>query len=295
MFSLSDRALLEGPFSSSSSKEYQVTVLVRRESTLKTRYNVETVLAPLDECEIIEDTVVSNDIIIHAASSRHLPSVEAILAGLRRRAEAGNETIYIHISGATHLADDSAGSYRSSTVFDDERSEEIDSLPAKESRLVDLAILSQREALGDRAKIAIVTPPLVYGVGPETGRLSIQLPALVRYALKHGYSGQIGQGLSVWSHIHVRDLALGYMTILQWMERTPAAQVSSNPWWFCENGEELSWNECAAAIGSALHQAGRVDSTLPKTIPPENYNDLFGGYSEVALGSNSRQRATRLR
>lgn len=133
--------------------EYQVTVLLRRESAATARSDVRTVLASLDDCIIIEDVVVSNDIVIHAASSRHLPSVEAVLAGLRRRAEAGNETIYIHTSGATYLADDSAGSLRGYTVLDDERPGEIESLLAKESRAVDLAILRQRDAQGAQAKI----------------------------------------------------------------------------------------------------------------------------------------------
>lgn len=273
---------------------YQVSILVRRESA-PVRLDVKSVFASLDESEVIEETVVSRDSIIHTASSRHLASVEAVFAGIRRRAGGGKDTIYIHTSGATHLADDSAGFFRGDKIYDDNRPHDIDGFPNTESRVVDLAILRHRDALGAGTKIAIVTPPLVYGVGPVTGRLSIQLPTLVRYALKHGYAGQIGQGLSVWNHIHVKDLARGYMTILKWMESTPSEYVNSNPWWFCENGEEISWNQCAAAIGQAVHHAGRINNSLPKTIPPENYSDLFGTYTETALGSNSRNRATRLR
>lgn len=33
----------------------------------------------------------------------------------------------------------------------------------------------------------------------------------------------------------------------------------------------------------------------PKTIPTEHYNDLFGKYSGLVIGSNARHRANRLR
>lgn len=85
------------------------------------------------------------------------------------------------------------------------------------------------------------------------------------------------------------------MTVLHWMERTPASQVMQNPYFSCENGQELSWGECSAEIGRILQKAGRLDEAKPKTIPPENYNDVFAEYTAVVGGSNSRNRANRLR
>src|SRR5699024_2103320 len=96
-----------------------------------------------------------------------------------------------------------------------------------------------------------------------------------------GYAGQIGEGRSVWGQIHVKDLARGYMTILHWIERTSAEEALRNPYWFCENGQELSWHECVEEIGRVLHQAGRIDDPAPRTIPKSNYGDVFGEYSDV--------------
>ncbi|KAJ5817394.1 Phosphatidylethanolamine-binding protein PEBP [Penicillium robsamsonii] len=88
--------------------------------------------------------------------------------------------------------------------------------------------------------LALMIPPLIYGVTTRENRLSIELPTHIRYSLKHGNAGQIGKGLAVWNQIHVKDLARGYMVLLHWMERAPVTEIVENPYFCCENGQELS-------------------------------------------------------
>lgn len=64
-----------------------------------------------------------------------------------------------------------------------------------------------RKKLGDRAKIFIMMPPIIYGCNPKYQRLSIQVPTLTRFALKHGYAGHVGTGQSAWGTVHVLDMA----------------------------------------------------------------------------------------
>lgn len=277
---------------------YNVTTLVRRESAVAdfAKIGVKTVVGTLDDASVIKNQVAISDIIFHTATADHLPSVEAILDGVRQRAQMGLKTIYIHNSGASLVADTSAGDYKSDTVFDDENPSQIDSLPdSAPHRLIDLAIVRARQELAAHAKMAIMIPPVIYGVTTREKRLSIQLPTLARYSIKHGYAGQIGKGLSVWNQIHVKDLARGYMVLLHWMESAPIEEVAQNPYFFCENGQELSWGECAAEIGRILKKERKIDQSTPKTIPEENYGDLFGGFSGIVAGSNARNRANRLR
>ncbi|KAI1374514.1 NAD dependent epimerase/dehydratase family protein [Hypoxylon crocopeplum] len=262
----------------------EIIALLEAASAAFHKRGVKTVIGTLDDKVVIEEHVAVSDVVIHAATSRHLPSVEAVFAGIRRRAENSQETIYIHTSGATHLADNSAGSFKCDKIFDDDPRNKVDS-----------AVLRGRQTVGPQAKISLVVPPVVYGISEQSGRTSIQQPTLVRFSIKHGYAGQIGEGLSVWSHIHVKDLTRGYMVILHWMERASAREVLANPFWFCENGQQLSWHECAVAYGRALHGMGYIpDSPVPKAIPPSDFCGLFGDYSEVAAGSNSRNKASRL-
>lgn len=279
-------------------ENYTVTTLVRRQSAAADleKLGVQTVIGTLDDAKIIAKQAAASEIVFHTATADHLPSVQAVIDGIRQREKQGLQTIYIHTSGASLLADNAAGNYKSDVIFDDENPAQIDALPdSAPHRLMDLAIVNARTELAKHSKMAIMIPPVIYGVSSREKRLSIQLPTITRYSLKHGYAGQIGKGLSVWNQVHVKDLARGYMTLLHWMEQTPVADVVKNPYFFCENGQELSWGECSAEIGRILHKIGRINNDEPKTIPVENYNDVFASFTPIVAGSNSRNRANRLR
>ncbi|KAH9207479.1 hypothetical protein DL95DRAFT_313610 [Leptodontidium sp. 2 PMI_412] len=277
---------------------YQVTTLVRRQeaATDLKKLGVETVLGTLADLDTISTTSASSDIVIHTATADDQPSAEAVLEGITKRAAAGKSTIYIHTSGCSKIVDQSHGAYRSEKIYEDDKPEDIDALPDSAfHRSIDLAILKSRKALGTKAKISIVLPPLIYGVGKASGRLSVQIPTMVRFAVKHGYAGYVGAGNSVWSHIHVTDLARGYLTILHWMEQESGEKVLENPYFFIENGEEHSWKACAGEIGKALHKAGKIQDPTPRGIPEDLYGDVFGEWSMTIVGENSRSRANRLR
>ncbi|KAF7945007.1 uncharacterized protein EAE97_005640 [Botrytis byssoidea] len=192
------------------------------------------------------------------------------------------------------LADDSRGSFPTEVFYEDDKPEKINAKSDEAPhRKIDLAIVNANKSLGPKAKLAIRIPPLIYGISSREKRLSIQLPTLARFAIKHGYAGHIGKGLSRWLHIHVRDLARGYVILLYSLETSDLG--IKNPYYSCSNGEDLSWRECASEIGKILYEKGKIKSPEIKTIPLELYNDLFGPYSSVVVGSNSLNRANRLR
>ncbi|KAK8002767.1 hypothetical protein PG989_002486 [Apiospora arundinis] len=239
------------------------------------------VLGSLDDKQLISDEVTKHDIVLHIASADHAASAEAVLDGVQRRADKGQSTIYIHTSGT--------------------KPEEINALPDNAPhRQIDLGILDVQKKLGAKAKIAIVMPPLIYGYNDKHGRLSIQIPTLTRFALKHGFAGYVGEGDAVWSQIHVKDLARGYRMILHQLESTPAdsPELLENPYYFCEcaGDQEVSWKEIAALIGHTLHEQGKIADPTPRQIDPKLYGDIFGAdFTEAVMGLNSRSRAERLR
>ncbi|KAJ2548067.1 hypothetical protein EV175_004972, partial [Coemansia sp. RSA 1933] len=280
---------------------YEVTTLIRKESAAAAlnKRGIKTIIGTLTDKPLIQQHVAASDIVIHTANADHLPSVEAVFDGIDQRAKENKHTIYIHTSGTGLLSDNNNNAFEGKIIFSDEEPDTIDALPDNAPhRPVDLTILRRRRALGNKAQVAIIIPPLIYGVSHPANRLSIQLPCLVRYALKHGYAGHIGEGRSVWSQIHVKDLARGYIALLHSLENSNVASADDalpNPYWFCENGHELSWGTCASEIGRVLHQLGCIEDPTPRTIPPDNFGDLYGDHSSMALGSNSRSRADRLR
>lgn len=276
---------------------YQVTTLVRRQEARAglEKLGSKTVHGSLDDGDIIRNAAAAADIVIHSASADHKPSVVSILEGIGERAKAGKSSIYIHTSGCSVLTDDSNGEYVSEKIYEDDKPETVDSVADDAPhRAIDLAILKRRGELGAKAKISLVFPPVIYGVGKDN-RLSIQIPTMARFALKHGFAGYVGKGKSVWGQIHVSDLARGYLTILHYMESTSGEKVLENPYFFIENGDEYSWKRCAEEIGKALQQAGKIQDPTPREIPSDLYSDLFQEWSVAVIGQNARNRANRLR
>lgn len=296
---------------------YKVTTLVRRKEAVQDleKDGIATVLGTIDDKEIIANQTAKSDIVIHTASADHVESVEAIIAGIDRRASKGLFTIYIHTSGCSFLSDNSNGEYKSDMVYSDKKPEDMDARPDSAShRSIDLVILEARRRLGMKAKLFIMLPPLIYG-GSQHGRLSIQIITMARFAIKHKYAGYAGKGKSVWGLVHVNDLSYGYLTMLQWLEQSPPEVALEHPYFFCENGNEISvripdlrlwlslkiyltciqWGDIAGFIGKTLHAAGKLPDPTPREIPQDQYGDLFGEYSLVVIGQNARHYAGRLR
>jgi len=275
---------------------YHVTGLVRRQEHADglVQSGAKAVLGDLHDAKLIAENVSRNDIVFHAATADDLPSVQAVLQGVQQKADRGEPIIYIHTSGTSVLDDNAHGSFRSDKIYHDNVQSEIDSLDDNAPhRQIDLTILSTRKTLGPKAQIAIVIPPLIYGT--SHGRLTIQLPTLARWALKHGYPAHVGAGKSVWSNIHVRDLARGFVTVLHHLESNSSDE---NPYFFCENSgdSEPSWAEMVDVIGDVLHAEGRIGDATPKEMPVETYGDVFGPeFTGAVVGMNSRSRAVRLR
>lgn len=276
---------------------YPVTALVRREEARASleKAGCRTVPGSLDDADVIRREAAVADIVFHTATADHMPSALAVLDGVADRANAGKSSIYIHTSGCSAIVDEGQGEHVGDKIYHDDKPEAIDSIADDAPhRNVDLAILKRRAELGAKAKVSIVLPPLIYGAGKEN-RLSIQLPAMTRFAIKHGYAGYAGKGNAIWSQVHVSDLARGYVAVLHYMESTAPEKVLGNPYFFAENGEEYSWKRCAEEIGKALHAAGRIHDSTPREIPAEQYGDIFADATVTLIGKNSRCRANRLR
>jgi nucleoside-diphosphate-sugar epimerase len=221
---------------------YTVTTLVRRKEAIQELDDarIKTIMGSIDDAALITEQTAKSDIVFHTATADHIDSVEAVIAGIDQRANQGLFTIYIHTSGCSFLSDDSNGEYKSDMIYSDKKPEDMDARPDSAShRMIDLAIIKARQRLGKKAKLFIMLPPLIYGA-THHGRLSIQVITMARFAIKHKYAGYAGKGKSVWCPVHVKDLSYGYLTMLRWLENSPAESALEHPYFFCENGEEIS-------------------------------------------------------
>ncbi|KAJ5526833.1 hypothetical protein N7513_010992 [Penicillium frequentans] len=277
--------------------EYPVTVLTRhaeQASAVESR-GVRTILGSLSDVELLTAQVAKHTITINTASCDDLPSVQAILTGIRQRVAADTPAIYIHTSGTGALEDGASGMYKSDKIYHDNVPEDIEALPSTSlHRHVDIPIAQAVREFGDRAKIAVILPPFVYGFNPVHKRHSIALPVLIRFALKHGFAGYVGEGLNTWSLVHVMDLGRAYLTLLAYVEKSSPAVFLENPYFFAENGSEASMFDVAKHVSQVLHEAGKLESPEAHRFVESDYDDVFGPFTERGFGCNSRSRSVRL-
>lgn len=148
------------------SEGYSVTGYVRRKEhgeQIKAS-GASVVIGDLNDKASITEQTIQHDVVIHTATADHLPSAVAILDGIKQRASAGRMTTYIHTSGTSVLDDGAGGMKRSDDVYHDNVKAEVDSVPEDAPhREIDLAITKAQKEIGDKAKIAIMIPPLIYG------------------------------------------------------------------------------------------------------------------------------------
>lgn len=145
---------------------------------IHTNIGVAAVLGDLEDSGLITGLTVASDVVFHLATADHLKSAEAILAGVKERAANGLSTIYLHQSGASCLSDARDGvpvDNLNDKVYSDEKPEELDALPeSAPHKHIDRAIIKVRNELGEKAKIFIMMPGIIYGTN-SYGRLSIQV------------------------------------------------------------------------------------------------------------------------
>ncbi|QLI67657.1 uncharacterized protein G6M90_00g032670 [Metarhizium brunneum] len=281
-----------------SEGQYEITTLVRREAAVEEfeKDGVKAVLGDLNDFKVIQQLSAKSDVVFHTATADHLESAQAILAGIEERAGQGKKSIYLHQSGASVLSDTSPGNNVNDEIYSDKTPSQIDSLSdTAPHRKIDLAILKAREKMGNKARIFIWMPPIIYGSNSKHKRLSIQIPALTRFACKHGQAGYVGTGKKAWGVVHVRDLAKAYVQVLHWIEGAADSDPElQNPYFFCESGQ-VTWAEVGAIIGKGLYKASRITTPDTRSIPESEYVDLFGQFTPDVVGCSCRNRADRLR
>lgn len=287
--------------------KYPVTVLVRRpEQALRfEKIGVKTVLGSLTDLELITSQTAQHEITINTASCMDLPSVQAILSGIRQRVQTDQPcSIYLHTSSTGILQDNAMGMYKNQRIYHDDNPGVIDAIPHNFiPRNVDIPIVeAAREEFRDKAKLALVLPPFVYGLDdsdPPLRRHTHGLDILVRFALSHGFTGYVGEGRNEWSLVHVKDLGNVYMSLLDYIIKDSSfssAALRENPYFFVEDGSTTSMRDMAEHISRILYDLGKIPSPKVQSFSDADYDDVWGPVmTPVAFGTNSRIRAVRLR
>ncbi|KAF6841827.1 nad dependent epimerase dehydratase family protein [Colletotrichum musicola] len=288
-----------------SHPEYSIRALVRDEAKGKlitdVFKNVEVVVGDLDSADVLAAEVSKADVVVHLAASGHLKSVETIHKAIASKPSTSELPHWIQISGASalaagELADESyvPGS-ASELVFNDlagisELRSFIRRYPA---RAVDNYILNI--AAGEaKANTALVLPPIIYGEGTGPGNTrSVQIPSLASVTLRRGRGLQVGEGLSRWGNIHVKDVARLFVKLIE-----KAVEVYREEKVWNDNGVylagvgEISFGEISKLVVSAALEKGLISSGDVDVIGATEADSLLP-YGTVLFGTNARGEALR--
>ncbi|CAF1519015.1 unnamed protein product [Didymodactylos carnosus] len=307
-------AVLTGLLQHSNASNFNITALIRGdESRVKklASLGVTPLIGSNDSHEIIEKAASESHVVIHTANSADdLPSATAIVSGLNKRTKAtGKPAIYIHTSGTGVLTEDVRGKKGSNIVYNDLDPAQINGLGDEQlHRNVDLFVINAADA-NPLLKSVIILPPLIYGIGKGPfNRTSIQLPILIRAALKRAKAEVLGPGEATWDNVHIDDLVDAYIILLDQLLAAygPDAKVNEKPspylttgregYYFSESGRH-TWRQLAEKLGEVLYKKGIAKSPEVTSFPDEEVESAlpFGRFSFLALASQSNCKAERIR
>jgi nucleoside-diphosphate-sugar epimerase len=253
---------------------FRVRGLVRTvdKADLLQKLGIEPVIGDLDDAELLSAEARAADAVINTASADNAGAVKALIDGLR-----GSSKTLLHTSGSSVVGDDVRGARRTETLFDEDSTLLV--APEKQARRdIDLNVLRAAE---HGVRSSVICPSLVYGVGSGLNQNSVQIPFLASNAREQGAVQIVGEGLNVWSNVHIEDLVDLYLLIL---EKAPGGSF-----YFAENGE-ASFLQLAEALRTRL--------ALPsvQNLSPRLAAERWGiAKAYFSLGSNSRVRGKRAR
>jgi nucleoside-diphosphate-sugar epimerase len=302
-------ALLQHP----NASNFKINALIRGDDERVKKLaslHVKPLVGSNESFEIIEKAATESHIVIHTAnSSEDLPSTQAIISGLNKRIKAtGKPAIYIHTSGTCVISEDIRGEKGSNTVYTDLDPAQINSFSdEKPYRNVDLFIINSSDD-NPLLKTVIIIPPLIYGIGTGLfNRTSVQLPYLIKAALKRHKVEMIGAGEGIWNYVHIADLCDAYMIIFDQLLAAygPDAKSDEQPnpylttgregYYFTENGT-YTWRQLSEKIGEVLYKKGIVKSAEVTSFPDDEVeSNLFDIYSWLLFGSQANSKAERVR
>lgn len=253
---------------------HSVTGLARAEGAaakLRAR-GIEPVRGDLSAHSVVRSAAQNADAVINCADAGDPFVVAAIIEGL-----AGSGKAFLHTSGSSVVGDKAAGKFSPKIHHEDTP---LEPPPEKAQRVaVDRAVLA---AAGQGVRSVVLCPCLIYGQGRGANSDSVQVPSLIRQAVKSGVPRYIGAGENVWSTVHIDDVASAYLLALE------GARAGS--YFFLESGEARlkSIVESIARLlgGKRAPESWSIDEAIAEWGPQAAW---------FSLGGNSRVNAEKAR
>ncbi|KAJ3049596.1 hypothetical protein HK097_009431 [Rhizophlyctis rosea] len=237
------------------------------------------------------------------AADKAEPSKAMILGLADRQKATGRQTHFIHESGTSNLGDRPiTGLHIDSALHTDSTPaiftylQQREALISYDQRTADLTVL--QTGLSVSVKTYIIMAPTIFGIGSgHFKKISIQIPIMIRSALKRGQAEVIGSGDGCWTHVHIEDLVSLYELLLGKVLKGEEVPNGEEGMYFAETGEH-SWGEISRRVGVIGEELGVLKTKEVVDVTLEDVKGWCGGseyITEVAFASNARCLADRAR
>ncbi|KAJ6172038.1 hypothetical protein N7470_001105 [Penicillium chermesinum] len=225
---------------------------------------------------------------LDAATYKHVPSVEAISRGLANRSKPVSGASVLSIPDITN---NRYGEAPQKCYDDVKDASELRDIIHRNStaRAVDEYLLNI-----PGTKTAIVFPPIIYGKGSgPVNQRSIQIPNLARNALETRQTIQVGKGESIWSNIHIADLAQVFVKLVEKaVTGTEEDLWNHNGLYLVGNSKAITFGQISQLVANAAHKAGLTDSSSVKSVNASEADAVMGKGS-IFWGTNAHQSSSR--
>jgi len=249
---------------------YEVAGLARNEHAADTlsRVEVEPVLGSIDE-EGFCARLAESDVIVMAAMiplEQEGPFMSRLSAAFK-----GREKHIIFTSGTGVLSIEAKDGAWNQNTFAEDDPFPFPSLYNRKIRIQTEDLV--RGASNGALKTYVIRPPLIFGRGG-----SIQIPQLFESARRTGNACYLGQGLNLYSAVHVDDLAEAYCLAVE--RGTPGALYHTV-------AGEANFRGIAEAVATVMR-------CKTQSLNYDQACELWGSFwVDVALAVNSRSIARR--
>lgn len=135
----------------------------------------------------------------------------------------------------------------------------------------------------------LIMSPTIYGTGSGIfNRVSIQLPTIIRTAIKSGQVSVNGPGNGVWDAVHIDDLTLLYELLLAKVLAGEDVPSGRQGIFFSETGD-YTWLQLSQGLADELFRQGVLKTKEVRHLSLKDAADLWSGgnlqYSELGFAS----------
>jgi nucleoside-diphosphate-sugar epimerase len=154
-------------------------------------------------------------------------------------------------------------------------------------RTTDIAAIET--GLEENVKTYLIMSPTIYGIGTGLfNKKSIQLPAIIRTAIKKGQVDVVGDGTGAWDAVHIQDLAPLYELLLVKVLQVEDVPSGKQGIFFSETGD-FTWMQLAQGLANELHRQGILKTADVKHLTLQEAAEQWGNgspqYAELGFAS----------